>query len=799
MKKQQRLNPQSVTAKSPQRFTESPQRLPEPSKPVLERVRTLRTITSRMSTCLLATLLSALVGIGSVQAQVNGQERGNEQAQENAIKLNLQDVDIRVLINTVAEVSGKNFIVDPRVKGKVSVISGKSVSPEELYDYFLAILEVHNFATVGTGNVIKVLPSNVIKQKPTTTLFQPTTQENDEQVTQIIQLQHASVQDLVAIIRPLIPPTSHFAPHVASNSVILTDTAANIQRVLKIIRRIDIPDKRSNTHVVYLNKTKATDMANSLTQLVASTGDPKEAAAGRKLSIQPFDAINALVISATDEQFARVKALIDELDVERDIAGDVSVIALKHANAEDLVSILNDVTATNVQGAPSELNVQADEASNSLIVRASGSQLKTVESVVGQLDKRRAQVFVETIIAEVQLDQGGSLGISFNAGVDAQTSEVGRIIDSRVNRVGSRSGTGLVRTGSDDDGNYTGLTYNLIDFGRYQLDVVLNALRTDTNSNVLSTPTILTQDNEEAEIIVGQEVPFVTGVFNNGLATNTGGDTDEDGDGATRTTALGTGFQTIERKDVGIKLKIKPQINDGDTITMEVFQETSGVVPSNIEGVSDVVTNRRSIETVVQVDDGQIVALGGLITDDFTNTEERVPVLGSIPVIGRFFRNTRKRATKRNLMVFLKPQIIRTPSDLETISRKKYEEVRHDEASYANKADDPLVLPEAEPAILVDYDSAVNEGVINTESRARDHSKGLPKKSVNRKIKDIIFGRKTAKSSDSEQTNEIKKITNLEAEAKAQKIVDEIERQQRNTAPVINLSSQPDNASGGGQ
>ena len=270
-----------------------------------------------------AAFLTFSVGVSQAQNTAGTQD-------ENAqIALNLQDVDIRVLINTVAEVSGKNFIVDPRVKGKVSVISGAPLDPDQLYNVFLSILEVHNFATVETGNVIKVLPSNVIKQRPTPTLFTPGNDSNDEQITQIIQLNHAPVQDLVPIIRPLIPPTSHFAPHQPSNSVVITDTAANIQRVLQIIRKIDIPDKRASIHLVNLQYASASDLAATLTQLVVTTADPREAASSPKVSIQAYDSTNSLLISAAEDQFIRIQALIDELDVETKGGGDVTVIPLK--------------------------------------------------------------------------------------------------------------------------------------------------------------------------------------------------------------------------------------------------------------------------------------------------------------------------------------------------------------------------------------------------------------------------------------------------------------------------------------
>ncbi len=692
--------------------------------------------------------------VGNASAQNTQQSQANNEQGEATVQLNLQDVDIRVLINTVAEVSGKNFIVDPRVKGKVSVVSGASLGPDDLYDVFLSVLEVHNFATVDSGQVIKVLPSNVIKQRPTPTLFSPTEDTNDAQITQIIQLKYAAVQDLVPIIRPLIPPTSHFAPHVPSNSVVITDTAANIQRVLKIINRIDIPDKRSSIRVVNLDFAKASELATTLTQLITQTADPKEAATAAKVSIQPFDAINSLVISAPDDQYAKIQALIDELDVEREIEGDVNVITLKHAKAEDLASILKDITATTAQGAVSEFTVQADEASNSLIVKASGSQLKTVQGVVEKLDKRRAQVYVETIIAEVSLGQEAALGINWNLGSQEVTTTTpgtdgGAGTSTTVtNPIGildpERPGQiqGRATSNQTFELGTGGFNFSLLDFSKYQLDVVINALRSDSNSDILSTPTILTLDNEEAEIVVGQEVPFVTGRFNNGFNNgNVGGGTGDGGNGQ-QNLPVGSGFQTIERKDVGIKLKIKPQINEGDTIQLEVFQETSSVELTRVEGQADLITNRRSIEGVVQVDDGQVVVLGGLITENVIDTVSWVPILGKIPIIGNLFRSKSKDVEKRNLMVFLKPRIIRSPEELASYSKTKYDAVRRDsQISRRNTSD--FLIPEAEPPVLIEYEKTLGDGLVGSERQAELAKKGEIGKPVKTKIKDIIFGRRT--------------------------------------------------------
>jgi len=719
-----------------------------------------QSVSQRYKVVAFCTTLIFCVGAPNTFAQkrVNAANSVAANAAQNdtEITLKLEDVDIRVLINTVAEVSGKNFIVDPRVKGKVSVISGATLNPDELYDVFLSILEVHNFATVDSGNVIKVLPSNVIKQRPTPLLFSPSDDTNDAQVTQIVQLRYARVQDLVPIIRPLIPPTSHFAPHIPSNSVVITDTLANIQRILQIIRKIDVPDKRSNISVVNLNYAKASELAATLTQLITTTADPKDAASAAKISIQPFDSINSLVISAPDDQYGKIQALIGELDIEREVEGNVNVISLKHAKAEDLAAILKDLTASTAQGAVSEFTVQADESSNSLIVKASGTQLKTVQSVVEKLDKRRAQVFVETIIAEVSLDQSASLGINWSVG-GARTSgdsSSGNLIN--LDRLGEPAAT--VGTNQTFDVGNTGYNYSLLDLGRYQLDVILNAIASDTNSNVLSTPTILTLDNEEAEIIVGQEVPFVTGSFNNGF-NNPG-----TGDGGNGNVPVGNGFQTIERRDVGISLKIKPQINEGDTIQLEVLQETSAITSAVVAGVTGgVITNRRSIQAVVQVDDGQIVALGGLISDDVEDTVSKVPFLGDIPIIGNLFRSKTKRAIKRNLMVFLKPHIIRSPADLARFSRSKYNDVRRDSQIAANQNPSFIIKDSAAP-ILVEYDDSVDDGFIGSERRAKVAKEGVPK-SVQRKIKDIIFGRKTkAAGIDGDQKESPEFETNGELE-----------------------------------
>ena len=606
--------------------------------------------------------------------------------------LNLQDVDIRVLISTVSEVSGRNFVVDPRVKGNVSVISGSPLTGDQLYDMFLSILEVHNFAAVESGPVIKILPSNVIKQRPTPTVFSPSAIDNDQQITQIVQLEHASVAELVPIIRPLVPPTSHFAAHGPSNTLVMTDTAANISRVMEIVARIDIPDRRTAVHVIYLKHGDADELAATLTQLAVSmSSGPEVGVPGNDVTIQSHPSINALIINASDTEFATLMALIDQLDIERAVEGDVHVIYLKYAKAADLVTILNDVLQSAIpqEGvADVPASIQADDGTNSLIVHARDSEFRTLEAVIEKLDIRRAQVIVETIIAEVAQNQAADLGVEF--------------IASRPNTPTGQ--TNVTTNFSDLTG---GLAYTLLDntFGNLSLDLVLRALNSDANSNILSTPTILTLDNEEAEIIVAQEVPFVTGSFSNTGSSGTGTVIGQGADGEVgAVTGVVNPFQTIERKDVGLTLRITPQINEGDTIILEVSQEISSISDIVVQGAADLITDVRSIKATVQVDDGQLVVLGGLIREDVLDTVEWVPILGKIPILGTLFRRKGKSAVKVNLLVFLKPRIIRTAADLAEYSRERYGTIR--DQQMLGQPDTRNMIQGVRPSVLPPYDES---------------------------------------------------------------------------------------------
>jgi len=579
---------------------------------------------------------------------------------EQGITLNFQDTDIAGLVTLVAKVTGKNFIVDPRVKGKVTLVSGSPIPVDTLYDVFLSVLATYNFAALPSGNLTKIIPANLVKQNPTPTITDGELPNNEQEITYIVTLEHASVNEVLPILRPLLPPTAHIAPHAGSNTLILTDRANNIRRVLSLIERIDKEQQGQVIKVVYIKNTDAKTLGQLVSQL-AGTLNSDEAAKGlpaKQTLVQVDEGLNALVIRAPDKDFPILEALIEQLDVEREEKGNVHVRYLKHAEATDLVTILNgiiqDKQAEASDGKPlaAKISVQADEVTNSLVIRADEKVYAELVEVIDKLDVRRSQVFLEAIIAEVSERDGAVLGVDwtgtfrndsgqeFTKSEPTFSEEEGGFKLGFINKY-VRTAAGVVMP---------------------DLNIVLSALREDSNSNVISTPSMLTLDNEEAEIVVGQEVPFRTGGY-----TSSSGDTP----------GIGVNpFTTIERKEVGLTLRITPQINAGGAVRLEIAQEMSRISPTTVAGAADLITDKRTINTKVLVDDGQIIVLGGLIRNDDKDVYERVPFLGDLPIIGVAFRKKSKQKEKINLMVFLRPSIIRRPGDLNMLTRERYQYMR---------------------------------------------------------------------------------------------------------------------------
>lgn len=623
----------------------------------------------------------------SGQSDTDGGESTN--VDEDVVTLNFQGADINALINLVSQVTGKSFIVDPRVRGKVTLVSGGGLPVDHLYDIFLSVLEVSNFAAVESGSVTKILPKNLIKQHPTPTSEFGSPADTDEHFTHIVTLEHASVSELLPILRPLLPPTAHIAPHVGSNTLILTGTGSNINRAVNLIHRMDKEQRGVDIQVIYLKHADATKLAPIITQTVTAfaTESAKQGQAPSPISVQIDEGLNALILQAPTDDFAVIQALVDQLDIPRPESTNVHVVYLKYAQATDLVELLTGLQrpeAADETGAirRSEVTIQADEQSNALIVLAEEEDFESIKFVIKELDVRREQVFIETIIAEVSFNKESEIGVDWSG--NYRTDGGGDL----------NASTGFSpTTGGFQLGFVNRFFQNLSGDIVPNLNIVLHALRSDNNTNIISTPNLLTLDNEEAEIIVAQEVPFVTGSYT--TSTSSTGTVSDD-DGNTQSGVVNP-FQTIERKDVGLILRVTPQINEGNTIRLEIEQELSNVSPTTIQGASDLITDTRSISATVQVDDDQIVVLGGLIRDDSVDTVEWVPVLGKLPLIGALFRKKRKSAIKTNLMIFLQPKIIRTPEDLSKITQDRYEFIRAEEIE--SQPETRRLLPDPPPSL----------------------------------------------------------------------------------------------------
>ncbi len=585
-------------------------------------------------------------------------------AAEETATLNLNNADIRVLINTVSEATGKNFIIDPRVKAKVTVVSSKSMSKDEIYEVFLSILDVHGFSAIPGDDITKIVPDVSAKQGAVPTGYNERYTGTDQLVTRVLQLQNVAANQLVPILRPLVPQQGHLAAYTPSNVLVITDNASNIDRLIKVIRRIDRAEQ-TEIEVRKLEHASASEVVRTVNALMQQQAKDK---GGRQtLMLTTDERTNSVLITGDKASRERVLKIIDQLDIALVTSGNTKVIFLKYANAADLVSILQGISSKAIaeqqgkagaKGAAGrkDVDIQADETNNALVITAQPSMIQQLESIIRQLDIPRAQVLIEAIIAEVSTDLASELGAQFITGGEAGSDNpvggaffpdlAGNLSGLAENPAAIVGSSGLnVAFGDTSSGN--------------QWAFILRALNGDATTNVLSTPTLVTLDNVEAEIVFGQNVPFVTGSYS---STGAAG-------GASNP------FQTIEREDVGLTLKIKPQINEGDAIKLEIETENSSLATSAV-ATSDVVTNKRSIKTEVLVEDAQTIVLGGLIEDRFIDTRQKVPLLGSIPVLGRLFSYTKTQKIKSNLMVFIRPVILKDSVSTDYFTSQKYHLLR---------------------------------------------------------------------------------------------------------------------------
>lgn len=616
------------------------------------------------------------------------------QAWAEDVTLNLKDADIGAVIRTVSEITGKNFIVDPRVKGKITIISSRPMNQKEIYQVFLSILDVHGFAAVPSGRVIKIVPDANAKQDAVPIATDRRPGEGDEIVTRVIELNNVSASQLVPILRPLIPQQGHLAAYVPSNILIISDHAANIARVMDIIKRIDLPASEE-IEIVPLHHASAAEVVrilNTLDQQDKTRGAVP--APSESPTLIADERTNSILIGGGKQGRLRLRAIISHLDTPLATEGNTRVVYLRYAQAKDLVAVLTGVSQSveeqqKKSGTPQtqtiSASIQADESTNALVITATPDVFRSLEGVIAKLDVRRAQVLVEAVIAEVSSNLNNELGVDWVAdGTPGGNGPVGV----------TNLGTGIVNLATAAvSKNYTGLSLGsgvTMGVGRFNSNnlnfaAIVRALKSDGSTNILSTPTLVTLDNEEAEIVVGQEIPFVTGSF-----TTTG-----------TTTTPTNPFQTIQRKDVGLTLKVKPQINEGDAIKMDIEQKIDSLAPP-ITGAADLATNTRSIKTSIIIDDGQIVVLGGLIRDDLTESVSKVPLLGDIPLLGWLFTHKSTTKQKTNLMVFLHPTILRDATLATQLTGGKYDYIRARQLEVRRNG--LLMMPDDEAPVMPPID-----------------------------------------------------------------------------------------------
>ena len=590
-------------------------------------------------------------------------------AEEEKLTLNFTNTDIGAVIDAVGKLTGKNFIIDPRVKGKITVITNEPMGKGEIYQVFQSVLKVHGFAAIPGKNAIKIVPEVNAKQDSIKTVQRSRLEDGDELITQVIPIQHVNATQLVPILRPLIPQRGHLAAYQQSNVLIVSDSASNVARINQIIRRID-QSMDAEVEVIMLEHANADDVVSMIKQL--QQGGAK--GAKQTYSVIPDARTNSVLLSGDKPDRIRLRALISHIDIPLELGvGDTHVIYLKYAKASELVGVLTGLTqsltkSTTAGKAPAgagvqvdssisgNIQIQADDSNNALVINAPPGVIRSIRSVVQRLDIRRAQVLVEAVIAEVSYDKAAELGVQWAFDGSEGGTQNGPVGVSNFSGFGSPI-TGLLQ---DPPQIADGLTLGLGRFtdGALSLAVMVRALAGDADTNILSTPTLVTMDNEEARIVVGQNVPFITGQY-----TNTGGGT----------TPINP-FQTIERQDIGVTLKITPQINEGDTVFMEIEQSIESLAASTVG--ADLITNKREITTRVLVDDDQLLVLGGLIEDALRESQQKVPGLGDIPALGWLFKYKKIEKVKKNLMVFIKPTILHNDIDASEHTAQKYTFIR---------------------------------------------------------------------------------------------------------------------------
>ena len=585
-------------------------------------------------------------------------------AAEDTWKINLKNADIREFISQVSTITGRSFIIDPRVKGDVTVVSSTSMDRDGIYELFLSVLQVHGFAAVPSGDVVRIVQTVLAKQSGNPNDFEEGL-ESQELVTRVIPVLNAPSDEMVKVLRPLIPQYGQIAALSQPNVLIISDHASNINRLVEIVNRVDVADSLE-VSIIDLKEAWVEDIVALLEQL-APEQIGKSAKGPNRVSIVASERTNSLVIKGERYTVARVKQLVSQLDVPANRSGTIKVVRLAHSDATKMAEILNSLVKERKSGESGgmvEVSVQADEAINALVIRADPANMIDIMDIIDSLDVRRMQVLIEAAIVEVTADFSRQLGSELALGsASSSTTPLG---------LTAPSGTlaqilqGLAITGQPSAPTSLGdaplIAGGRLDATGTSFAFIIKALAANGDVNLLSTPSITTMDNEEAKIVVGQNVPFRTG----STVTGSQGTTNP--------------FTTIQREDVGLTLEVTPHINSDNLVRLLIHQEVSEVDASSLSGIgsqaaADLITNKRTIDTTILVEDNEVIILGGLIRDKETQGESRVPVLGSIPGLGILFRNRTTSTEKQNLMVFLRPTVLKNQADIAEATERKFNRV----------------------------------------------------------------------------------------------------------------------------
>jgi general secretion pathway protein D len=583
-------------------------------------------------------------------------------------KINLKNADIREFITQISTITGKSFIVDQRVKGKVTVISSTSLDTDATYELFLSVLRVHGYAAVPTKSAVKIVQQVLAKQSGSDMDFVEAA-DGEQLITRVIPVANTTAIELVKILRPMIPQYGHIAGLTTPNALIISDHAENIKRLVKIVNSIDIAD---NTELMILQLKDAwVEDIVALLEKLAPAEIGKAAKGPNSIRIVANARNNSLVLKGEARILARMKDLVEKLDTPADNASSIQVIRLANADAADMAEILKNLvsdteskkTKTDQQPGPS---IQADESLNALIIKADPAQMFELKKVIELLDTRRVQVLIEAAIIEVTTDFAKDLGTELIVGDPSGeisplgiTAPAGILARILLAQAGVPTDSIPTIPADSDLGSSPLLVAGKVKSDGLSFAFILRALIQNSDVDLLSTPSITTLDNQEAKIVVGQSVPFRTG----STTTGSGGTVNP--------------FTTIERQDVGLTLQVTPHIHDANIVRLEIHQEVSEVDLLSFGNVgtdstSDLITNKRTIDTTILVDNGEIIILGGLIRDKITYSESRVPVLGAIPWLGRLFKSNSDKHEKQNLLVFLRPTVLSTKESIAVVSRRKY-------------------------------------------------------------------------------------------------------------------------------